>query len=146
MKPPKLPLPWIRHSDPGFEKGGGAGESGACPKIYLANLGNFLKNLTQKGVGVRPPLNPRLSVSQQKGEVYQMLFQCWASVADTGPTLKQHWLRLLWSLGCYALICFQDVETMLKQCCPMFNPFKSEFIIVIFSHYKPRIAVAILDL
>ena len=27
-----------------------------------------------------------------------------------------------------------------------FNPFKPEFIIVIFIHYKPRIAVAILDL
>ena len=27
-----------------------------------------------------------------------------------------------------------------------FNPLKPEFIIVIFIHYKPRIAVAILDL
>ena len=27
-----------------------------------------------------------------------------------------------------------------------FNPFKPEFTIVIFIHYKPRIAVAILDL
>ena len=27
-----------------------------------------------------------------------------------------------------------------------FNPLKSEFTIVIFIHYKPRIAVAILDL
>ena len=27
-----------------------------------------------------------------------------------------------------------------------FNPFKPEFSIVIFIHYKPRIAVAILDL
>ena len=27
-----------------------------------------------------------------------------------------------------------------------FNPFKPEFAIVIFIHYKPRIAVAILDL
>ena len=27
-----------------------------------------------------------------------------------------------------------------------FNPFKPEFIIVIFVHYKPRIAVTILDL
>ena len=27
-----------------------------------------------------------------------------------------------------------------------FNPFKAEFTIVIFIHYKPRIAVAILDL
>ena len=26
------------------------------------------------------------------------------------------------------------------------NPFKPEFTIVIFTHYKPRIAVAILDL
>ena len=28
----------------------------------------------------------------------------------------------------------------------VFNPFKPEFTIVIFIHYKPRIAVAILDL
>ena len=28
----------------------------------------------------------------------------------------------------------------------LINPFKPEFIIVIFIHYKPRIAVAILDL
>ena len=28
----------------------------------------------------------------------------------------------------------------------LFNPFKSEFTIVIFIHYKPRVAVAILDL
>ena len=27
-----------------------------------------------------------------------------------------------------------------------FNPFKPEFTVVIFIHYKPRIAVAILDL
>ena len=27
-----------------------------------------------------------------------------------------------------------------------FNPFKPEFIIIIFIHYKPRIAVTILDL
>ena len=30
--------------------------------------------------------------------------------------------------------------------CQRFNPFKPEFTIVIFIHYKPRIAVAILDL
>ena len=29
---------------------------------------------------------------------------------------------------------------------PQLNPFKSEFTIVTFIHYKPRIAVAILDL
>ena len=25
-----------------------------------------------------------------------MLFQCWASVCDAGPTLKQHWVRASW--------------------------------------------------
>ena len=30
-----------------------------------ANLGDFLKNLTEKRVGVRPPLDPRLNVSDQ---------------------------------------------------------------------------------
>ena len=30
--------------------------------------------------------------------------------------------------------------------CPTINPFKPEFTIVIIIHYKPRIAVAILDL
>ena len=38
----------VAGADPGFEKGGGA------PKTFLANLGDFLKNLGQKGVGVRP--------------------------------------------------------------------------------------------
>ena len=38
---------------------------GLAPKTFLANLGDFLKNLGQKGVGVRPlrpppPLDPRL--------------------------------------------------------------------------------------
>ena len=32
---------------------------GLAPKIILANLGNFLKNLGQKGVGMRPPLESR---------------------------------------------------------------------------------------
>ena len=34
----------------------------------------------------------------------------------------------------------------LSQRWPNINPFKPEFTIVIFIHYKPRIAVAILDL
>ena len=42
-------------ADPGFEKGGGAGVQGLAPKIVLANLMDFLKNLAQKGVGMRPP-------------------------------------------------------------------------------------------
>ena len=39
--------------------------------------------------------------------------------------------------------CPVDVEWM-SEC--DFNPFKPEFTIVTFIHYKPRIAVAILDL
>ena len=33
-----------------------------------------------------------------------------------------------------------------RNCLVSINPFKPEFTIVIFIHYKPRIAVAILDL
>ena len=42
-------------ADPGYDKGGAQGIRGL-------NFGDFLKNLAQKGVGVRPPppLNPRL--------------------------------------------------------------------------------------
>ena len=39
------------------------------------------------------------------------------------------------------------IESAVAEICmPCFNPFKPEFTIVIFIHYKPRIAVAILDL
>ena len=37
------------------------GVMGLAPDIFLANLGDFLKKLAQKGVGVRPPLDPRLA-------------------------------------------------------------------------------------
>ena len=38
------------------------------------------------------------------------------------------------------------VMSMLNRSFCVFNPFKPEFTIVIFVDYKPRIAVAILDL
>ena len=42
--------------------------SGARTNICLANLGDVLKNLAQKGVGVRaPPLDPRLQWSLNEG-------------------------------------------------------------------------------
>ena len=41
-------------ADPGFEKGGGAGGLEASFRHNEANLGDFLKNLAQKRVGVRP--------------------------------------------------------------------------------------------
>ena len=54
----------VSGADPGFENGGGAGVRGLAPKIFLANLGDFLKNLSLKGVGVRPPLDPGLCVTK----------------------------------------------------------------------------------
>ena len=44
----------------------------------------------------------------------------------------------------YVYSCVQPILFVLKT--RTFNPFKPEFTIVIFIHYKPRIAVAILDL
>ena len=32
--------------------------------------------------------------SQQTRGILQMLFQCWASVKDSGLTLKQHWVNV----------------------------------------------------
>ena len=32
--------------------------------------------------------------TQQTRGIHQMLFQCWASVEDGGPTLKQHWMNV----------------------------------------------------
>ena len=33
------------------------------------------------------------AVYEATSDVYPMLFECWASVADAGPTFKQHWLN-----------------------------------------------------
>ena len=42
----------------------GRRDSEARPQYFLANLGDFLNNLSLKGVGVRPPLDPRLCVTK----------------------------------------------------------------------------------
>ena len=49
-------------ADPRFEKGGAQWVRGRAPKTFLNKLGDNLKNLGQKGVGVRPlpRLDPRL--------------------------------------------------------------------------------------
>ena len=71
------------------------------------NIGDFLKNLTQKRVGVRPPLDPRLTekaTTQKKNRhswpyltmvkvvpfspsILVILNQCWFNI---GPTSNQH--------------------------------------------------------
>ena len=55
-------------------------------------------------------------------------------------------IRCKWIYVQIVLI-FHHVFFHIHEECPnCFNPFKPEFTIVIFIHYKPRIAVAILDL
>ena len=39
------------------------------------------------------------NVTQQTRGIHPMLFQCWASVEDGGPTLKQHWVNAPCLLG-----------------------------------------------
>ena len=48
---------------------------------------------------------------------------------------KKHEMEIL-------VYCWQASQTVIQQ----WNPFKPEFTIVIFIHYKPRIAVEFLDL
>ena len=38
-------------------------------------------------------------ISQQTRDIHPMLFQCWATVFKSGPTLKQHWVNALCLLG-----------------------------------------------
>ena len=58
-----------------------------------------------------------------------VVFQCASIVFQYGS---------IWAYVTYTMRIFCVVR--------FFNPFKPEFTIVIFIHYKPRIAVAILDL
>ena len=47
------------------------------------------------------------SYAQQTRDANPIAFQCWASVADNGPTLKLHWVNVSCLLGCslvYAVI------------------------------------------
>ena len=39
---------------------------------------------------------------QQTRDIHPMLFQCWASVGDGGPTLKQYWVNVSCLLGIQA--------------------------------------------
>ena len=61
--------------------------------------------------------------SQQTRYVESMLFYCWASVADNGPTLKQHWLKVLCLFGHNINIITHDIffffskQDTLTQCC-----------------------------
>ena len=41
----------------------------------------------------------KLTLTQQARDIDPVLFQCWASVADAGPTLKQHWVNVSCLLG-----------------------------------------------
>ena len=43
-------------------------------------------------------------------------------------------------------IVFKTYECIVIYFATLLNPFKPEFTIVIFIHYKPRIAVAVIDL
>ena len=39
-------------------------------------------------------------LTKQTRGIHSMLFQCWASVEDAGPTLKRHWVNASCLLGC----------------------------------------------
>ena len=57
-------------------------------------------------------------VAQQTRDVDPMLFQCWASVEDDGPTLKQHWVKVPCLLGMHyqPLSVFRIREHVFKLC------------------------------
>ena len=60
-----------------------------CWKTQMVN--NFM-GITFRGWGCA--LQPK-----QTQDVESMVFQCWATVCDAGPTLKYHWFNVLYLLG-----------------------------------------------
>ena len=42
-----------------------------------------------------------LPFTQEKRGIRRMLLQCWSTVFDAGPTLKQHWVNASCLLGTY---------------------------------------------
>ena len=67
--------------------------------FQTAETGNRAPNSGVKGSGAnyyRPPgvwcITNLLSYHLAR-DIHPMLFQCWASVEDGGPTLKQHWVN-----------------------------------------------------
>ena len=62
--------------------------------------------------------------AQQTRYLQPMLFYCWASVRDAGPTIKRHWLNISCLLGegvltsrcSSAILCFSDPSTNSTGC------------------------------
>ena len=46
-----------------------------------------------------PSVGDCFDITRQTRYVHPMLIQCWASVADGGPILNQHWVNVLCSRG-----------------------------------------------
>ena len=64
---------------------------------------------------------PGFNRVQMRG-VHPMLFQCWASIEDGGPTLKQHWVRVSCVLGHQSLFKCMCYHVLQLQC-NLFNFF-----------------------
>ena len=77
-----------------WKKEGGAGVQGLVPKIFSANSGDFLKNLAQKKVGVRPPpLDLRLILHFNWKMVRRV------RTAYAGPVVQKNNNKLLFFAG-----------------------------------------------
>ena len=58
---------------------------------------------------------PTTDISQQTRVIRPMLFQCWTSVEDAGPTLKRHWANSSCLLDKALLDCHQSESTFVIQ-------------------------------
>ena len=72
--------------------------SDCFPRCYHGNLANYRYNFdwcTQVCLAtIHHICSWKVFVSsQQTQKIDPMLFQCWSTVYDAGPTLKQHWIK-----------------------------------------------------
>ena len=57
-------------------------------------------------------LNKKVQKTEQTRDIEPLLFQCWVSVVDGGPTIKQQWLNI----SCYKGIRY--IKPISGQCWP----------------------------
>ena len=70
----------------------------------LPNVGTALKTVVQRWAMLESISNVlcsmgRCCLPQQTRRIHPKLFQCWASVEDAGPTLKEHWVNVPYLVG-----------------------------------------------
>ena len=62
-----------------------------------------------------------LVTTQQTRNIDPMLFKCWPTLFDVGPTLKQHWLNVLCLLGKLRVVIYPTYQLVVPHYADIFS-------------------------